>query len=33
FESLADYLNPSDPTRTVEGYPAPRRAILAATSI
>ncbi len=30
FESLADYLNPSDPGLTVEGYPAPRRAILTA---
>lgn len=32
FESLADYLDPSDPSRTVEGYPAPRRAILSAIS-
>nr|WP_196795128.1 tRNA 5-methoxyuridine(34)/uridine 5-oxyacetic acid(34) synthase CmoB [Mariprofundus ferrooxydans] len=31
FESLADYLDPTDPTRTVEGYPAPLRAILTAT--
>ncbi len=30
--SLPDYLNPSDPTKTVEGYPAPRRAILIATN-
>ena len=30
FESLADYLDPSDPGRTLEGYPAPRRAILLA---
>jgi tRNA (mo5U34)-methyltransferase len=30
FESLADYLDPDDPTRTVEGHPAPRRAILLA---
>lgn len=28
--SLPEYLDPSDPTRTVEGYPAPRRAILVA---
>jgi len=30
FESLADYLDPEDPNRTIEGYPAPRRAILLA---
>jgi len=30
FESLADYLDPANPSRTVEGYPAPRRAILTA---
>ena len=28
FESLSDYLDPEDPTRTIEGYPAPVRAIL-----
>ena len=28
FESLAQCLDPDDPTKTVEGYPAPRRAIL-----
>ncbi|CAH8195142.1 tRNA 5-methoxyuridine(34)/uridine 5-oxyacetic acid(34) synthase CmoB [Vibrio aestuarianus] len=28
--SLPDYLDPNDPTKTVEGYPAPRRAILVA---
>ncbi|WP_165311650.1 tRNA 5-methoxyuridine(34)/uridine 5-oxyacetic acid(34) synthase CmoB [Vibrio ziniensis] len=28
--SLPDYINPNDPTKTVEGYPAPRRAILVA---
>ena len=27
FESLADFLDPADPGRTIEGYPAPRRAI------
>ncbi len=32
FESLADALNPEDPTRTVEGWPAPRRAIVTATA-
>ncbi len=31
YESLADYLDPEDRSRTVEGYPAPRRAILTAT--
>ena len=30
FESLADFLDPADPGRTVEGYPAPVRAILLA---
>ncbi len=30
FESLADALDPADPARTVEGWPAPRRAILLA---
>ncbi|MBW3139123.1 tRNA 5-methoxyuridine(34)/uridine 5-oxyacetic acid(34) synthase CmoB [Ferrimonas balearica] len=29
-ESLADYLDPNDPSRTVEGYPAPKRAIIIA---
>jgi tRNA (mo5U34)-methyltransferase len=28
--SLPDYIDPNDPTKTVEGYPAPRRAILVA---
>lgn len=28
FESLADFLDPQDNTRTIEGYPAPRRAIV-----
>jgi tRNA (mo5U34)-methyltransferase len=28
FQSLADFLDPSDPRRTVEGYPAPTRAML-----
>jgi len=28
--SLPDYLDPSDPSKTVEGYPAPRRAVLIA---
>ena len=30
FESLANFLDPDDPTRTIEGYPAPVRAILTA---
>ena len=30
FESLADFLDPDDPTQTIEGYPAPVRAILLA---
>ncbi|MGV0034860.1 MAG: tRNA 5-methoxyuridine(34)/uridine 5-oxyacetic acid(34) synthase CmoB [Candidatus Azotimanducaceae bacterium WSBS_2022_MAG_OTU7] len=30
FQSLADYLDPADKTKTVEGYPAPTRAILVA---
>lgn len=32
FESLADYLDPADPGQTIEGYPAPTRAILVATA-
>lgn len=32
FESLSDYLDPGDSQRTIEGYPAPRRAILVATA-
>ncbi|VAW85714.1 tRNA (mo5U34)-methyltransferase [hydrothermal vent metagenome] len=30
FESLADFLSPDDPETTIEGYPAPRRAIIIA---
>lgn len=30
FHSLADFLDPADPTRTIEGHPAPRRATLIA---
>lgn len=30
FHSLANFLAPSDPNKTVEGYPAPRRAIFIA---
>jgi tRNA (mo5U34)-methyltransferase len=31
FQSLADFLDPDDPARTREGYPAPRRAVVIAT--
>lgn len=31
FESLADYLDSQDPHKTIEGYPAPQRAIFIAT--
>ena len=30
-ESLAEFLDPEDPSKTVEGYPAPLRAVLVAT--
>ena len=30
FQSLADFLDPSDPNKTIEGYPAPLRAIISA---
>jgi len=30
FESLADFLDPNDPSRTIEGHPAPIRSILTA---
>ena len=30
FHSLANFLDPSDGTRTIEGYPAPRRAVITA---
>lgn len=30
FHSLADFLDPVDHSRTIEGYPAPRRAVLVA---
>ena len=29
-ESLSDYLDPHNPALTVEGYPAPKRAVLIA---
>lgn len=31
FESLAEALDPDDPARTVEGWPAPRRAVVTAS--
>jgi len=30
FHSLADFLDPEDASKTIEGYPAPRRAIVTA---
>ncbi|QNI02551.1 tRNA 5-methoxyuridine(34)/uridine 5-oxyacetic acid(34) synthase CmoB [Halomonas sp. SH5A2] len=30
YQSLADFLDPDDRTRTIEGYPAPRRAVILA---
>ena len=32
FESLSEALDPNDPTRTVEGWPAPHRVVVTATS-
>lgn len=32
FESLVDFLDPADKTRTAEGYPAPKRAVVLATA-
>jgi tRNA (mo5U34)-methyltransferase len=32
FESLAEALDPGDPARTVEGWPAPHRTVITATS-
>ncbi|MCH7822903.1 MAG: tRNA 5-methoxyuridine(34)/uridine 5-oxyacetic acid(34) synthase CmoB [Proteobacteria bacterium] len=32
FESLAEALDPADPTRTIEGWPAPRRIIVLANA-
>jgi tRNA (mo5U34)-methyltransferase len=29
--SLVDFLDPSDPTKTIEGYPAPKRAVILAS--
>jgi tRNA (mo5U34)-methyltransferase len=30
FQSLADFLDPCNPNKTIEGYPAPLRAIISA---
>ena len=30
YQSLADFLDPEDRTHTIEGYPAPRRAVIIA---
>ena len=30
FQSLADFLDPDDPTKTREGYPGPLRATIVA---
>lgn len=30
-QSLKDFLDPDDPSRTIEGYPAPQRAVMVAT--
>lgn len=32
FQSLADFLDPADSSKTIEGYPAPRRAVFTARS-
>lgn len=31
-ESLSDFLDPNDETKTIEGYPAPQRAIFIANT-
>ncbi|OUS27627.1 tRNA 5-methoxyuridine(34)/uridine 5-oxyacetic acid(34) synthase CmoB [Gammaproteobacteria bacterium 45_16_T64] len=32
FQSLGDFLDPDDVTKTIEGYPAPKRAVFVATA-
>jgi len=32
FESLADFLDPNDDSKTIEGYAAPQRAVLIANT-
>ena len=31
FQSLKDFLEPNDPSKSIEGYPAPRRAVITAS--
>ncbi|MCH8498050.1 MAG: tRNA 5-methoxyuridine(34)/uridine 5-oxyacetic acid(34) synthase CmoB [Marinobacter sp.] len=31
FQSLTDFLDPGDPSKTIEGYPGPKRAVFVAT--
>ena len=31
FDSLPTFLDPNDPTKTIEGHPAPKRAVVVAT--
>jgi tRNA (mo5U34)-methyltransferase len=31
FQSLTDFLDPEDSSKTIEGYPAPVRAVITAT--
>ncbi len=31
FHSLTNYLNPHNPNLTIEGYPAPKRAVIVAS--
>ena len=33
YESLEDFLDPEDSTKTIEGHPAPRRAIFIAEAL
>lgn len=33
YQSLADFLDPNDPSKTAEGYPAPMRAVMVATKV
>jgi len=33
FESLSDFLNPNDANQTMEGHPAPKRAVFIAERI
>lgn len=32
FESLPEYLDPNDPSKSIEGYPAPKRAVVIASA-